>query len=306
MKENDGKRQSGMIKIRGGFSDTYGISPCNTILQTNEFDNDTRTTLSNRLFDILEYFFEKRDSYSPYSGYSSGQDKEELFCRAVLNDVFHQRTVVQRGYEHSWRGIYEEIHKVITEAVFNEVLDIIQYCCRWITRSYKIGDDIFTAFNRVLKDEYIGYRFLNGRIAPITDEQELSEIEEACQNPIDGCRKQIQKAVAFLSDREHPDYKNCIKESISAVESICQVIVGDDKATLGDALKKLEDSGVQIHPALKQGFLKLYGYSSDQGGIRHAEGMFESNVTFEEAKFMLVSCSAFINYLIAEYGKRGN
>ena len=27
------------------------------------------------------------------------------------------------------------------------------------------------------------------------------------------------------------------------------------------------------------------------------------NVTFEEAKYMLVSCCAFVNYLIAEYGK---
>lgn len=44
------------------------------------------------------------------------------------------------------------------------------------------------------------------------------------------------------------------------------------------------------------------GYTSDEGGIRHAEGLFESNVTFEEAKYMLVSCCAFVNYLIAEYG----
>ena len=29
-------------------------------------------------------------------------------------------------------------------------------------------------------------------------------------------------------------------------------------------------------------------------------------VTFEEAKFMLVSCNAFINYLIAEFGKEHN
>ena len=52
--------------------------------------------------------------------------------------------------------------------------------------------------------------------------------------------------------------------------------------------------------------MKLYGYASDKGGIRHAEGLFESDVTFEEAKFMLVSCSAFINYLIAEFGKEHN
>ena len=33
---------------------------------------------------------------------------------------------------------------------------------------------------------------------------------------------------------------------------------------------------------------------------------FESNVTFEEAKYMLVSCSAFVNYLIAVSGKGSN
>ena len=47
----------------------------------------------------------------------------------------------------------------------------------------------------------------------------------------------------------------------------------------------------------------LFGYTSDEGGIRHAEGLFVSEVSFEEAKFMLVSCSAFVNYLISEYGK---
>ena len=68
-------------------------------------------------------------------------------------------------------------------------------------------------------------------------------------------------------------------------------------------MKKLEDCGTKLHPALKQGFLKIYGYTSDEGGVRHAEGMFVSDVTFEEAKFMLVSCSAFVNFLISEYGK---
>ena len=68
-------------------------------------------------------------------------------------------------------------------------------------------------------------------------------------------------------------------------------------------MKKLEEHGVKIHEAMKKSFSSLYGYTSDEGGIRHCEGMFESNVTFEEAKFMVVSCSAFVNYLIAEYGK---
>ena len=282
MKSEDFKRQSGMIRIRGGFSDVQGISPSNKIIQINEFDNDTRMALSNRLLALLEYYFEDKGAYDQF-GYYYGRERQESFCRAVLNDIFHQRNDKQHGYDYNWHRIYEDIHKVIIIAVYNEALDVIEYCCRWVTQSLRLGDSVYRLFNDIFEHEYIGYRFLNSQIVPITDEQELSAIGDACNNPIEGCRKQIQKAVAFLSDRQNPDYKNCIKESISAVESVCQVIVGDDKATLGDALKKLEENGVQIHSALKQGFSKLYGYTSDQGGIRHAEGMFESNVTFEEA-----------------------
>ena len=54
---------------------------------------------------------------------------------------------------------------------------------------------------------------------------------------------------------------------------------------------------------LKVAFEKLYSYTNDKGGVRHADGLFVSEVSFEEAKFMLVSCSAFVNYLISEYGK---
>ena len=62
-------------------------------------------------------------------------------------------------------------------------------------------------------------------------------------------------------------------------------------------LKKLEESGVEIHKGLKSAFNILYGYTSDANGIRHAGDIGGSASTFAEAKFMLVSCCAFINYL---------
>ena len=101
----------------------------------------------------------------------------------------------------------------------------------------------------------------------------------------------------LLYDREQPDYENSVKESILAVESICNIIMGTDNAELGKALKKLEDIGIKIHSALREGFIKLYGYTSDKNGIRHCGGI-DSKTTFEEAQYMLVSCSAFVNYLI--------
>ena len=64
-------------------------------------------------------------------------------------------------------------------------------------------------------------------------------------------------------------------------------------------LKKLEENGVMIHSGLKSAFNTLYGYTSDANGIRHAGDIGGKSSTFEEAKFMLVSCCAFINYLIA-------
>ncbi len=51
-----------------------------------------------------------------------------------------------------------------------------------------------------------------------------------------------------------------------------------------------------IVAALEATFSKLYGYTSDAKGIRHAL-MDDERVTFKEAKFMRVACSAFVNYV---------
>ena len=69
--------------------------------------------------------------------------------------------------------------------------------------------------------------------------------------------------------------------------------------TIENMLKKLEKNGIIIHSGLKSAFNILYGYTSDANGIRHAGDIGGKSSTFEEAKFMLVSCCAFVNYLIA-------
>ena len=115
-------------------------------------------------------------------------------------------------------------------------------------------------------------------------------------------RDSIQTALGFLSDRKSPDYRNSIKESISAVESLCVSISGDPKATLGTALHAIERSH-QLHPAFKKALSSLYGYTSDADGIRHAL-LEESSISYSDAKFMLVSCSAFVNYVLGKVSER--
>jgi hypothetical protein len=107
----------------------------------------------------------------------------------------------------------------------------------------------------------------------------------------------IKTALDRLADRTGPDYRNSIKESISAVEAACEMITNDAPTTLGKALKR-----IGVHPALEKGFSAIYGYTSDAQGIRHALSE-EPNLDADDAKFFLVSCSAFVNYLIARSTK---
>ncbi|MEG8264615.1 hypothetical protein MKS78_04515 [Acinetobacter baumannii] len=50
----------------------------------------------------------------------------------------------------------------------------------------------------------------------------------------------MKAALSFLTDRNKPDYRNSVKESISAVEALCVTLSGDPKATLGASLNSIE------------------------------------------------------------------
>lgn len=155
--------------------------------------------------------------------------------------------------------------------------------------------------NKIFVEENIGYRIIDNQVVNITTEEEINEIEKAMDSVFDSVNNHLEKSLSFYSDRKNPDYKNSIKESISAVESMCCIICGK-KVELGKALGKLEKNGIYIHGAMKNGFQALYGYASDESGIRHG-GIEDKEVTEEDAKFMLVSCSAFVNYLKVKFNK---
>ena len=88
------------------------------------------------------------------------------------------------------------------------------------------------------------------------------------------------------------DYRQSVKESISAVEAKARLITGTT-ATLGAALKALVFTHKAFHDALD----KLFGFTSDSSGIRHSLLESKSVVSESEARFFLVVCSAFINFM---------
>jgi len=176
---------------------------------------------------------------------------------------------------------------------WNEVLDLVDFVMH---ADYKQA--FVDGCNMALAQENSAYRIVGNSVVEITSEQEVAEIEAALKIPFDSARGHLEKALALLSDRENPDYENSIKESISAVESVAREATGDSKATLG----QLADS-IDLHPAFQEGLKKLYGFTSDAGGIRHADDSSKPGKYLKPnqatARFMLVTCSAFVNYIIA-------
>ena len=153
--------------------------------------------------------------------------------------------------------------------------------------------------NDVLEHEGAAYRLVAGLITPITSAEEVAEVEAAARPPskFEAAGTHIVTAGNMLSDRDNPDYRNSVKESISAVEAVVRVLTGKPKFTLGAGLKTLGlDS---VHPALKKAWLEMYGWTSNESGIRHSLTT-GADPGLAEARYMLVACSAFVNYLIAK------
>jgi len=203
-----------------------------------------------------------------------------------------------------WRGFKKYIREYFFQCSWFEVYDFIEFVAS--NYDYSRQSEAFrTACNGFLESELSGYCFVGEQIVPITSKEEIAEIEETLElaGHLAPVAIHISKALELFADRNSPDYRNSIKESISAVEAISNLIAGKDDASLGEALKRITDK-VKLHPALNKAFGNLYGYTSNAEGIRHAL-LEEPKLDSEDAKFMLVACSAFINYLKVKASKSG-
>lgn len=283
------------VQLRGGFSDRNKIKVENCTLQTDSFDTRARTALINQTRRILD------------SLYSKNQELYQEFLKTTLSEVYMQEIKRDANYDSGW--VEESIFYTIRVDDYDSVLTLVEFIAQkmidFTLESLSSGEfsNAVQMYNSVFEKEYVGYRFVGEKILPITNELERAAIEATLNSDFQKVQQHLKKAVAFLADRISPDYANSIKESISAVERMCSIILGKS-FPLGDALKKLEKCGIITNSRLKESFEKLYAYTNSSSGIRHAGQLDGPDATFEEAEFMLVTCSAFVNYLTSLYSKK--
>ena len=186
---------------------------------------------------------------------------------------------------------------------YHEVITLVEY----ILRHGRCPNDLYDSLLRAFDETPIAYfvKDMEGiptvlpRISRETGEATRQAIETLQETNMDGAETHLSKAAEHLNAREYAD---SIVDSILAVESVARKIDPKGSKTLGPALDSLEKAGLSIHPALKEGFKKLYGYANDEQGIRHAlvdKGA--PDVGRDEAVFMFGACASFAAYLASKH-----
>lgn len=261
------------------FSERYGYEkPSEVIIReriTSEIQNAICTCYDFLKREIDAYLYNKIDEYIWCFFLNQRKDKYSRSGGVITHFI--------ENNENEW---YKKLDMIETTLFYISNNNGIQSYLHFFVNS----------LNFEFKRLNFAYRIVENQLVEITSEQEIKTMETAIDNNKDNVKVHLNNALKLYAQRPEADYRNSIKESISAVEALSREITGDK----GLSFAKMEAAGYKIPPVLRKCFEILYGYTNDPTtGIRHA--LMDDTAKYvpgaDEALFMLVSCSAFINYL---------
>ncbi len=200
-------------------------------------------------------------------------------------------------FDRSFEKAADFLKRIITGSAYNTVFDLLQYILKHPKAPYEYASDIETT----LEECRSAYRLIDREtVVPLASEEEMSAVAAAFSDldgtEFNGARAHLKRAAEALT---RGDFPSSVRESIHAVDGVARSLAPEAR-DLGPALDALQSRGY-IHKAMRDGFVKLYGYTSNEKGVRHAliEDS-EAKVTETDAVFMLGSCAAFVSYLIGK------
>lgn len=276
------------------FSERYGYKNPKEVFIREQITREIENTICSA-FNLLDKWLNIDDVNTRSRDYDESYTSlEQAIWVFLMNERYEE-------YRHNKGNVINIFFS--TTVLWYEKLDLIEFSVKKMRHVFEDERaDTLERFIKFLNDSFerlcFAYRIIGNEVVEITKEEEIVEIEETLKDK-DGASLHINSAIENLSKRPIADYRNSIKESISAVEYVCREMTGD--CTLGDALKTIRKKGIEIPQMLTVAFEKLYIYTNDKTtGIRHALMDDANEPSFEEAKFMLVACCAFVNYIKAK------
>jgi len=219
------------------------------------------------------------------------------YCEAIRLE----RSVRDSLLQESGTNKTKTIESWIENNSWWEFLDLCELFYLYFDRNLSLFRGRFSEkLNSLFREEKIGYEMREGKIERVGNEYTGQYITEARKLLKDekyiGAQQHFEKALGYINVRPNPDVENCVKDAVAAIESVGRTITGNEKALLNDIVKNMVANGVIPQP-LDQVIQKLYAYRGNQPGVAHG-AVGASQVTIDEAEFVLAASAATIIYLV--------
>jgi hypothetical protein len=209
------------------------------------------------------------------------------------------RTLRKRPDSNNWSAgnVWGEVQELVDECEWFRVYDIIEAILR------ELGDDnrlrYTTKLNEVFFEYGIGWKLENTQVVSRGDEAFEFAVRQAAEGFAHAGRitaqREIEEALRDLSRRPTADLTGAIHHGMGALECVARDVCGDDKATLGQVLKRRPDLFPRpLGTALSQ----LWGFSSDYA--RHISE--ERTPTREDAELVVGLAAVVATYLSRKVG----
>lgn len=275
------------------FSRRHGYEPLPEAMRLESLSEELRIELWNCLRSLL--IDKTETAYTTYF-----IDDGKRFVERVLGRLTKRpEDEINTDYETTTNFI----KSLLLQQDFNSVLDLVEIAAN----DHACGRQFAEQVHRLFEQHAASYRFDISRsplqFIPRGSKEQGEAIQQAVdtlrQAHMDGASAHLRTAAEAMNGGRYAD---AVRNSIHAVESVARQIDPKAAKTLGPALKSLKDSGVLPHEALAKAFQALYGYSSDEQGVRHALlETNEANFGLDEAMFMYGACASFAAYLVSKH-----
>ncbi len=299
------------------FSQAQGYEEMPGVLKLEELPENARTRIWNVFYSSIEQHREPVVDLGSCLGYTIGgtwevvlRDKHIYHDNRSLDEWKNQIQTPTQQMSYTLRGeepldelnsgfkhITGELKRSLETLPFHKVFDMIQY----ILRHPQCPSEVITSIKQEFADSRLAYTIdteTQPTIMPAVTEEEgnaiVCSLHTLRQGGLDASVTHLRAASECINQS---DWAGSVRESIHAVESVARQLDPDGAGTLEPALASIERHG-RLHPALKVAFSNLYGYTSDEQGIRHALlDRDAADVGIDEAVFMLGACASFASYL---------
>lgn len=231
------------------------------------------------------------------SGLRSANDVVKRGVQRVLRDWWVDQARMMIDEAPATPQLWENTIKKVMQSNWLNAYNFMQY----LLNHQSFPPVLKGQLAAVLVKTNAAYRVVENEIVPFSSEEEHSQLLVAMRSAkaanAHGVKAHLQKAGVALSNS---DWAGAVLNSISAVEGATKFASGEDSKDLSAALNELKRQGKIAHPALIEGLKRIYGYSSDEKGVRHAlvfEG--KAAVTEREAFLLFGLCASFVTYLLS-------